>query len=1161
MSEILDDIAYLSQEIGPRPAGTEEEQQAALYITEQLQKRAGLPTEIEDFACNAQADILNPICFGIPLILAIGAFFQNILVIPAFIVALAGAVLFALEAFGKPVLSRLFERGVSQNVVAKYTPDGDVASKRARKIVLVANYDSGKIQKELKVGLLSVYPIIQKACLYALIALPVLLLVRGLVFLNATGVGALVVCVATIVDLIIIAIPVILFFVHRVATYNEAANSNGAGVAVLMETARRVVAAREAAEQGAMQEPQIYGEEAARREGLVPDQAQIEYEARVSEALDEPVSSTGRLAAAKAAVAALTGQPVREYAPAPSDISGRLVQVRESSPKHPDASQVDEQRKANIAAFTGVAGQPTMAPAADEPRFDAGYEPSIQREPVGETAAQIQYGTGQRQEDSAETPVPDWFRVAQEKASKPHTRSMPPVKRSRYADALDAAVAMSSQHFEQANRAIDKETEERLQKMRDGIVEVQAPTVGMEPAQADIQGTQPMQPIEHAHIPVETHRDNMQMPPAAQQAMMDEPHEQLQAYAQQPSMPRTPIERQPREATPVAQQQVAQPSGSQIRMTEAVEPVPNSMMPVVQPVIDPGTTTSMPPLDVSDLRAAAAASRQEAARALQGRPSQHVTPAPRREVERVVYDETEESAQDAVIERAQRNIQPQPAVQPLSMPQRQQSAPLHDQASAAPVVLPDIGNSNLPPIGDLAKQRAPLAEVGENSTSGQPTSALLSGRIPRINLDALPSDEARAIEAMPDNKWAALRNSIPSMSGSISMESSASKESESSAVSMTGSFAPVAATGTVKPVGDELVANMDPSEMYVEDADDSSYDVDTTETGAFAGPGYMDMPKKRHGLFGRFRKNKKKAAAEEQSASDWLNIDDNFSATKVGAARGGWESFREDSPFEQASQPEESQTDRYVDDGFDDYVDDGYNNGFDDDYIEDGYDDDDNKWKGGAFSKIRSKAGRGSKSEQHTSSGESSDFDEAETTSQRSRGAARVERIQEVADMGVSAEVDQIYEFRNAGGVDVEVWFVALGSELSGNAGMKAFLREHAQELRGSVIVNLEALGAGKLSFIESEGAYVSKKPSSRMKRYLKKAGQTSGVSAAKAKMEWRDSAASLAMKHGLQAMSLVGMDGGKPAMMAQGDDVLENIDAETLDGSADFVMGIIAGA
>ena len=42
MPDIIDHVSYLSEEIGPRPGGTEEEQQAALYIADYLQKEAGL---------------------------------------------------------------------------------------------------------------------------------------------------------------------------------------------------------------------------------------------------------------------------------------------------------------------------------------------------------------------------------------------------------------------------------------------------------------------------------------------------------------------------------------------------------------------------------------------------------------------------------------------------------------------------------------------------------------------------------------------------------------------------------------------------------------------------------------------------------------------------------------------------------------------------------------------------------------------------------------------------------------------------------------------------------------------------------------------------------------------------------------------------------------
>jgi hypothetical protein len=160
----------------------------------------------------------------------------------------------------------------------------------------------------------------------------------------------------------------------------------------------------------------------------------------------------------------------------------------------------------------------------------------------------------------------------------------------------------------------------------------------------------------------------------------------------------------------------------------------------------------------------------------------------------------------------------------------------------------------------------------------------------------------------------------------------------------------------------------------------------------------------------------------------------------------------------------------------------------------------------------------------------------------------------------VAEEIKQVYKFRNPD-VDVEVWFVALGSELTGNGGAKAFLAEHASELRGSIIINLEALGAGKTTYIDNEGLLQTKTPSSRMKRYLKKATQASGVTTSTAKIGWRESAASLAMKQGYQAMSVVGMDGGKPAMLGQGDDVLENIDLQTLNANADFVMGLIKNA
>ncbi len=142
--------------------------------------------------------------------------------------------------------------------------------------------------------------------------------------------------------------------------------------------------------------------------------------------------------------------------------------------------------------------------------------------------------------------------------------------------------------------------------------------------------------------------------------------------------------------------------------------------------------------------------------------------------------------------------------------------------------------------------------------------------------------------------------------------------------------------------------------------------------------------------------------------------------------------------------------------------------------------------------------------------------------------------------------------------VDVEVWFVALGAELAGNGGMRAFMDAHASELKGSIIIDLEALGDGTLSLIEKEGTYLPKKASSRMKRLVKKAGQAVGLAVPSTTMEWRDSSAAYAMKHGQQALHLAGMNDKKPAFFAQADDVIENIDADQLALNSDFVMELI---
>lgn len=1040
MPELMDHVAYLSQEIGPRPAGTEEEQQAALYITEQMQKDAGLSAVIEDFNSASNAETPRAICCAITFVIALASLFLPVLAIPAMVLTALSAILYVLEVGGKPIISRFLARGVSQNVVAKYEPgySADAGGARRRKVILVARYDSGKVQPELKAPILGVLPFIQWALLVSIVLIPILLIVRNVFFLHAEGVTAIVFFVLIGIGLFFTALPLVIAIVHKFSAYNEAANANAAGTAVLLDVARRIgrgrVSAAELAARAEADGTVVHGEEAAIASGLVPEGAQLAYQAAQMQP-PEPAPQTpeDRLASAKAAIAALTGQPVSQSEPV-RDIASNLVQVKEAPIGQPTEEDIKEQRDETREALAGVpSGEAPsqvvvemLSPAAggEGEAADSGAAAGTAVAAAGTAAAAAIAGSVVSPDSSsaADASVPDWFRKAQENAKKPRSAQPGEIHRSRYADALDAAVSESSSHFNQANRLVDAETEGRLKQMREGLLE-----------------TRTAPPAPDAAMQSEASGNGIAVP---EQFGENQQADAADLSAGSPDAPEPWVSAQPVLLQDAAQQNSAAP----------------------------GSTTAMPPIDVSDLRAQVAGSV--------------------------------------------------PPIAPIP--------PIETEQAKPAIVLPDIGMSatNLPPVIEMSKQRAPLAEAEQSSKVA--AKSLLT-MLPTIGAEEIAAEkdgkdpaqahQDKAVSPKPD------LGLLPSLSGEIRKPSTDEGTQAAGSVSKAGSFASMGMTGAFTPVGDELIENVDPDEIYVDDADDSDYESGLTETGAFAGPGYVEMPKSRvRRFFDRFGKKKKE---EEVSPQEWLDVDENFEARSVGAARGGWESFQQDDSFDE--------TDGYSEyDEFDEnaaYGGDREIDEFDDDEFENGGN---RPWQGGAFSRRRLVD-------------QDEVLDEGETPV-----ASQVSSEAQVSD-----ELQQVYQFRNPD-VNVEVWFVALGSELAGNAGMKAFLAEHGTELRGSVIINLNALGAGDLSLIEKEGKYRRVSASSRMKRYMKKASQATGIDSSTASIKWSESASSVALRHGFQAMSVVGMDGSKPAYFGQGDDVLENIDPDTLYRNSDFVMELL---
>lgn len=1228
MPDIKEHIAYLSQEIGARPAGTEEEQQAALYITEQFQKEAGLPANIEDFNGVGDPHLPSMICCGAAVVLALLSLIVPVLSIIGVIGCLAAAGLFAAEYLDKPIISKLLGKGVSQNVVAKYAPaaseDGEGA--RRRKVILVARYDTGKVRAELAGPTAQVMPLVGKISFGAMVALPVLLLIKGVALGSSEGALTTIFTLLTVIAMLLTAIPLALGALHQTAAYNEGANCNASGVAALLELARRIGAGRVSeAEIAEREDALMHGPEAAYESGLVPEGAEFVYSSHPRSSMENEES----LIAAKAAISALSGKPVdgmtaeevernlqkierHDREEAEEEARMQRMEARAIESARRDAEQARLAAEQEQQALEAQAEEAEKAQAELEAQQAAMQQAEFEAQQAAAQQAAAQQAAAQQmqaaaeQQRAAQASVPDWYARAQEKAKKPRNAEKP-AQRSRYASALDAAVAESAGHFAKANSIVEHELERSFDIDRDAIREVRAPQwATIAPVQPAVQ-PETEQPVVNAassevsvnavsaaeqaahmqQIPVQEEpavqitapQQAVQLDAQVETASADEttpaaPQDDAVVAAPVPEASAPPAE--PALERAAAQQPVAQFASAQV---SAPEPVQAQVVAPTE-VADPFATAATPPIDVTKLH-------------LEDVPPMGDVPMPAFLDPRKVQEEAQSRQSDAPrsgnrVDVTQASINEAGRVDAANAPAVPMPAPASESADemvpelqakpldipdasvvpAAPVTLLEI-SATVPaaPVAAAVKQRAPLADV---ESAGKTAARSLLNLLPSIgSSDIKASHEQEGEEAgepgeKKDSKPSLLA-SLPSLSGSIKAADAAQAQP---GVNAAASFGTAGATGSFAPVSSELANTMDPEDMYVDDADDSAYDDHFTETGAFAGPGYMEMPKSRfRRLFDKFLHRKDD---EEDTPQEWLDVDDNFEARAAGKARGGWESFQEEH-YEQgeyqgdyaveadqdaAAYPGATQalpalqsddlgaTQAWTPQPIDveaagqEASQVAYDDSFNVDDVADDEQSGSNRfrpWHGGAYSARRM---------------ENSNLSSEELADEAAAAAVPT-------PVELNEELNEVYQFRNPD-IDAEVWFVALGSELAQNSGMKAFLEAHQSELRGAFIVDIDAIGAGDLTMIEREGFLKPSKASSRMKRYIRKASQATGIKVASGALLSEESAASYAAKHGCQVTHLVGMEGGKPALYGQQDDIVENIDEKKLASNVDFLMELL---
>ena len=179
----------------------------------------------------------------------------------------------------------------------------------------------------------------------------------------------------------------------------------------------------------------------------------------------------------------------------------------------------------------------------------------------------------------------------------------------------------------------------------------------------------------------------------------------------------------------------------------------------------------------------------------------------------------------------------------------------------------------------------------------------------------------------------------------------------------------------------------------------------------------------------------------------------------------------------------------------------------------DNFEDDDDGWKGGATS---------------------------------SDGASAEDMLAAVASMGDDELLGH------------DIWFVATGASDCDGAGMKAFLAAHRDKLRGVFFINLESIGAGRLSVVTVEGEQQLLKGDRRIMNLVNKVCKSFHVDCGAFEMPYAKTDAYAALEASRRALTIAGVDGPRFACAHTEDDLPYNVNPTNIATVSEVVTEVI---
>ena len=445
MSITKDYLERLNTEVGIAPAGSQEELDCAHKLADEFAAH-GLAPEIQDISAPA----LGKLPYGVVLIamfvgLLLAGLGNLVLTIIGIVLVFAAIILLGMTRNGKGILAKVGPRAHSQNVIG-FREASVEPELRNRPIVVVAHYDTGRIDPLARPQIASVKKYLASYSMYLMIAVAACAIIQLLVFLPEPARRTF-----WVIGLVA-ALPLLIWGVCLVAghftPYTTGAVDNKSSVAAMLGVMNRVtqdmpaVASDKSSpsdeEEEKPAEPEMrrvveevvgtrHGEQVIRELGILPETCSITYiepEVRmvpVAEPAPKPApapSATSELKARSVEDAPEDEQNVEPQEPESAEPSGETRDLGATAQAAPVSEEADVP-----ADEDGPASETRPMEPIAEPRIETAEAPEVSESSAsvdsGVTASMAQLEDGQSDAEGplVETDHSGLFTMAPEDAN------------------------------------------------------------------------------------------------------------------------------------------------------------------------------------------------------------------------------------------------------------------------------------------------------------------------------------------------------------------------------------------------------------------------------------------------------------------------------------------------------------------------------------------------------------------------------------------------------------------------------------------------------------------------------------------------------------------------------------------------------------------------